>query len=307
MLISFVLPAYKRQFLASAIQSILDQEYRDFELIIIDDHSPEDLKGIVDGYDDSRIQYFRNEKNIGGTDLVGQWNKCVQYAKGEYLVLAADDDLYTPNFLTEIVRLINKYPAADLLRARVELINESDEIIGIDNVMPEYMSQIEFTYNWLRGIPFVCIGNYVFKTKVIQEKLFDQLPFAFGSDITSVLKMAANGLANTSEMLFKFRISRFHLSSDTSKYEHKIEAISKLYKMVDQIDYPAPQNPVQEYCYHEIQWEHLYQKCVYDYYNVAVKYLPFRKMGLINSCVLLKPKDKYMMYARFVMDKVLKR
>ncbi|SEG73443.1 glycosyltransferase family 2 protein [Sphingobacterium lactis] len=306
MLISFILPAYKMQFLASAIQSILDQEYGDFELIVIDDHSPEDLRSVVEAFDDSRIQY-RNERNFGGTDLVGQWSKCIQFAKGKYLILADDDDLYTPTFLTEIIRLIKKYPGVDLLRSRVELINDRGDMIGIDNVMSEYISQVEFTYNWLRGIPFICIGNYVFRTKVIQEKLFDQLPFAFGSDITSVLKMAAKGMVNTCEMLFKFRISSFQLSSDTSKYSHKIDAISKLYKMVDQIDYPNPQNAVQEYCYHEIQWEHLYRKCIYDYYNVAVKYLPFKKMGLINSCVLLKPKDKYLMYARFIIDKVFKR
>ena len=61
---SFVLPAYKAKYLKEAIDSILGQTYTDFELIIVNDASPEDVDSIVAAYDDKRMQYYKNEKNL---------------------------------------------------------------------------------------------------------------------------------------------------------------------------------------------------------------------------------------------------
>ena len=74
---SFVLPAYKACFFREAIESILNQTYSEFELIIVNDASPEDLDSIVNSYSDERIRYYRNKENIGGRDLVAQWNECL--------------------------------------------------------------------------------------------------------------------------------------------------------------------------------------------------------------------------------------
>ena len=66
---SFVLPAYKARFFREAIESILNQTYSEFELIIVNDASPEDLDSIVNSYSDERIRYYRNKENIGGRDI----------------------------------------------------------------------------------------------------------------------------------------------------------------------------------------------------------------------------------------------
>src|SRR5690606_978856 len=154
------------------IGSILGQTYSNFELIIVDDVSPENIKGIVSGLDDPRIKYFRNEKNLGGENLVKQWNHCLQFAKGEYMVLAADDDLYQPDFSSTCVELADKYPHVDLIRSGAKQINESNNLIGVDGIIPEYCSKYQYVYHWLQGTIFTCIGNYMFKTAVIKEKKF---------------------------------------------------------------------------------------------------------------------------------------
>ena len=120
---SFVLPAYKAKYLKEAIDSILAQTYTEFELIIVNDASPEDLESIVDTYSDNRIQYYRNEKNMGGTDLVAQWNHSISYAKGEYLILASDDDIYSPEYLEKMDIMIRKYPDVNVFRPRVKRID----------------------------------------------------------------------------------------------------------------------------------------------------------------------------------------
>ena len=61
------MPAYKAAFIREAIESILGQTYTDFELIIVDDASPEGLEAIVSEYNDPRLTYHKNEQNISST------------------------------------------------------------------------------------------------------------------------------------------------------------------------------------------------------------------------------------------------
>ena len=96
--ISFIMPTFKSQYLSAAIESILAQDCGNWELVIVDDCSPEDLKSIVDRYCDDRIRYYRNEKNLGGRNLVNQWNYSITLANGDWIALAADDDIYAPSF-----------------------------------------------------------------------------------------------------------------------------------------------------------------------------------------------------------------
>ena len=81
---SVMVPAYKAQFLAECIDSILAQSYKNFELIIVNDASPQDLDSIVSKYDNPRIRYYKNEVGFGAEHVVGNWNKCLEYAIGDY-------------------------------------------------------------------------------------------------------------------------------------------------------------------------------------------------------------------------------
>ena len=126
---SFLVPVYKSRFLKKALLSILSQNYDDYEVIVSDDASPENLKKIVDEINNSKIHYCRKEHNIGSFHLVTHWNQLLLKAHGEYVIIAADDDIYEPNFLQEMERLIAKYPETDLLRARVRHIDMQDEVV----------------------------------------------------------------------------------------------------------------------------------------------------------------------------------
>ena len=154
-MISVGLPAYKTEFLERSIESILNQTYSDFELIIVDDHSPEDVKGIVNQFNDDRIRYFRNEKNLGMPYLTDNWNECLKYANGEYFVLFSDDDIYEPDFLEELMLLATKYPNTELFHCRVAVINEDDE-----DSFGSYTATINYTNNdsWLAEILVTDIG-----------------------------------------------------------------------------------------------------------------------------------------------------
>lgn len=301
-MISFIMPAYKGRFLREAIDSIVGQTLSDWELVIVDDCSPENLKGIVDAYQDSRIRYFRNDNNIGGSDLVRQWNHSVSFATGEWLVLAADDDVYRPSFCEEGIRLANKYPQVDIIHSSVEQIDENGEHLWDDSILPEYTSRYEYLNTWLRGLSFTCIGNFMFRRKPLQEQGgFIDFPCAFGSDIATPIRQAFNGVANTQSMLFCFRQSSQHLSADTSRFKEKIEAISSLSEWIEHIDWPVPDNREDKEFFAIVNQDYLHKKCIYDYFNLVVQYLPAKSIpAYLKFCRRATAKDKGMMALRWI-------
>ncbi len=102
--LSVIMPVYNAgDFVAQAIQSILDQTYRDFELIIINDGSIDKSKAVIKSFDDNRIKYFENENNSG---IVYSRNKGLKLAKGEYIgMFDADDIAYPEKFSEQILFL----------------------------------------------------------------------------------------------------------------------------------------------------------------------------------------------------------
>ena len=123
-LVSIVIPAYKATYLKETIESALQQTYSNIEVIVVNDKSPYDISSIVRSFNDRRIRYYENEENIGGKDLVAQWNRCLSYAKGEYFCLLCDDDIYTPTFVEEMLRLAEKYPNCNVFRGRAVVIDK---------------------------------------------------------------------------------------------------------------------------------------------------------------------------------------
>ena len=212
---SFVLPAYKAKYLKESIDSIINQTYTDFELIIVNDASPEDVDSIVNSYQDDRIQYYRNEKNIGGTDLVAQWNYSISYAKGEYLILASDDDIYSLEYLEKMDTLVRRYPETNVFRCRVKRFENSGKILQIDGYEGEYLTKIEYLHLWTAkhigsGIPFV-----IFKREALMNiGGFVNYPLAWFSDDATIFKLADNGIGVYSkETLFSFRYSNENIST----------------------------------------------------------------------------------------------
>lgn len=223
---SFVLPAYKSQFLKEAIDSILAQSYKDFELIIVDDASPDDIKGVVSSYDDARIRYYRNEENIGGTNLVAQWHHSIEYANGDWIILATDDDIYENAFLETADKLLGKYPDVDIFRGRISSFNStSPETIRYAEVcMPEFACFEEFSYSMFHGL-FGGVPQYVFRRKALLEiGGFVEFPKAWGSDDLTALLLARKGIACSGEYLVRFRFSGQNISSEGNYLEEKAVA-----------------------------------------------------------------------------------
>ena len=307
MRLSFVLPAWKGKYLFEAISSIVSQTIKDWELVVVDDCSPEPVGEIVASFKDPRIRYYRNEENIGGKDLVRQWNHSISFATGDYVVLAADDDKYKPEFCEELLKLAEKYPEVDLIHSSVEQIDEDGFHLWDDSILPEYTSKYEYLNWWLTGRSFTCVGNFAFKRSALMAMGgFMDFPCAFGSDIATPISLSKNGVANTQQMLFCFRQSEQHLSADRSRFKEKLEAISQLSDFLRSIHYEEPDNTADKEFYSIVNEDYLHKKCVYDYFNLVIKYLPISKLKYLKLCRLATLSDKGMMVLRWIKYKLVK-
>lgn len=308
-MISFIMPAYKAQFIDKAIESIVAQTYSDWELVVVDDKSPEDLCAIVEKYkSDERIRYYRNVENIGGKDLCAQWNHCVKYAKGDWIVLAADDDVYSPQFCESCVDLMIKHPNIDLIRSRVMQINEDGEICGVDVLLPEYIDMTSYVYYWLIGGMVTCMGNFMFRSDVLSRYGFVDFPCAFGTDIVTPIMLAKNGVANTSEMLYHFRISDIHLSSNLSRLHDKAEGIMQLYDWLGRLKLEESDDKLIKYYGSFLNSEYLHKKFLFDYFNLIVKHTrPSKLYRVLSECRLASRKDKMMMTIRYIAFKLMQK
>lgn len=203
---SITIPAYKQKYLAEAIDSCLAQTYQDFELIIVNDHSPEDLDAVVSQYDDQRIRYYVNEKNCGAIDVVDNWNICLSYAKGDYIICMGDDDRLLPCCLEEYDKLIDKYPILNIYHARTEMIDSNSAFLDMQEVRPERESVYSIIWHRFKGRKQF-IGDFLFRTDILRRNGgFYKIPLAtFSDDISVVMAAQGGGIANMQVFGFQYR------------------------------------------------------------------------------------------------------
>ena len=108
MLVSVILPAYNAQdTIAESIDSILNQSFRDFELIVINDGSTDATEKVIAQYDDSRIRYFANPGNQG---LIYTLNRGLELSQGKYIARMDADDISLPARFEKQVRILEEHP-----------------------------------------------------------------------------------------------------------------------------------------------------------------------------------------------------
>lgn len=128
--VSIGLPVYNgEKYLRQAIDSILAQTYPDFELIVSDNASTDRTQDICQKYaaQDKRIQYFRNEKNIGAAP---NFNRSFKLSSGEYFKWMAHDDIIAPEFLSRCVEILDQHPAVVLCFPKSKIIDEQGKVLG---------------------------------------------------------------------------------------------------------------------------------------------------------------------------------
>jgi glycosyltransferase involved in cell wall biosynthesis len=113
-LISVLVPTHNRKWLLPrTLQSVLTQSYKNVEVVLVND-AGEDVQDVVDKFNDPRIKYFQNEKNL---DLAGTRNVALKHSNGDYICLLDDDDIHLPYTLEFRMYFMDKL-GADVVYTR---------------------------------------------------------------------------------------------------------------------------------------------------------------------------------------------
>ncbi|HRZ85594.1 MAG TPA: glycosyltransferase [Candidatus Paceibacterota bacterium] len=130
-LVSVVMPVYNSEkYVAQAIESVLNQTFKDFEFIIIDDGSTDKSLEIIKKYakKDKRIKVIVNNSNL---KICKTLNKGIKLAKGKYIARMDSDDISLPTRFEEQVNFLEKNPDVGIVGSYIKLFEDSGKILGI--------------------------------------------------------------------------------------------------------------------------------------------------------------------------------
>lgn len=132
-MISIVTASYNyEQYIGETIQSVLNQTYTDWELIIIDDCSSDNSLKVIKSFDDDRIKLFVNKKNMGLKYTV---KRGIELAQGDWVVFLESDDLITPDYLEKKYQIAQKYPDNVLIFNDCEFFGDENRVLDFNTAL----------------------------------------------------------------------------------------------------------------------------------------------------------------------------
>lgn len=128
--VSVCIPTYNAaRYLPEAIESVLQQDFDDYELVICDDVSTDQTPEICRGYHDPRVRYIRYEES---GRQAGNFNRCLQEARGEYVTLLHADDWLLPGFLRDRVKRLDDDPGLGFVFGAVQIADAESNITSMN-------------------------------------------------------------------------------------------------------------------------------------------------------------------------------
>ncbi len=229
--IAIVIPAYKTDFLRNTLESIAVQDSRDFTVYIGDDASPADIYGIVRDFESRMdIVYRRFEKNMGRTDLVGHWKRCIDMSYEPWVFFFSDDDKMPSDAVSRILRTVEEYPQDRFFRFRLGLIDGSDCIVRTN---PDFRSQYnmaeDILVEYLSGKISSAACEYVFHRSLVGDGTFVGFPLAWCSDVATWYKMssmAGRTVNMTGDPVLWRNAANVNISSSSGLEDRKAEALA---------------------------------------------------------------------------------
>lgn len=188
--LAVVIPAFKTDFLAQTLESLLRQTDQRFNIYICDDASPADIESITRSVLGTRPHtYKRFEKNVGSTALAKHWNRCVALAHEPWIWLFSDDDLIDPGCVEAFYRFLEtEGETTDIFRFDGWIVDQNDNIIELFPHNLDKESWLEFTYGCLMGWRNSFMQQLVFRRSALEEAGgFLDLPLGFATDHATII------------------------------------------------------------------------------------------------------------------------
>lgn len=202
--ISIILPTHNgARYLAGSIQSCLDQTFRDFELIVVDDASGDSTPEILAGFAaDPRVRALRSEQNL---KLPGALNLGFSKARGRLLTWTSDDNLYEPGALEAMHSVLAERPEIGLVYADYAVIDSEGQVLREHRCAePDYLVErniIGACFLYRRSV-MERVGSYATETFLAEDYDFFLRVF-----------LAGQRMRHLPETLYRYRVHESSLGS----------------------------------------------------------------------------------------------
>ena len=235
---SVILTSYNyEQYIKEVIESVLNQTFKDFELIIVDDCSTDNSAEIIRQFNDSRIKFIQNDKNYG---LKYSVQKALDIAHGEWIAFLESDDLWVSNTLETRIKYIEQYPEIGIIFNDVEEFGDEEWLKAVENNFirtRKILNRLKFPKNIFYNIN---VHNLImtFSSVMIKRELFENLNFNTPIDALLDWWIYIHIAYNTKAFYIKEKLTKWrqHRESYILKKNHapfklaNIEAYLDVYK-----------------------------------------------------------------------------
>lgn len=217
--ISVIMPAYNAgQTLGASVESILNQSFGDFELIVIDDASEDETAILIEGFisRDARVRSARNDRNLG---ITRTRNLGLSMAKGDYVAWQDADDISLPDRLSKQVAFLESHPEVALLGGYLQLFDATGDLgLRTYPLEDDKLRRMMFRFS-----PVAQPSAMVRMAVLRQVGYFDE-SLNVAEDLDMSFRIAArHRLANLDEALIRYRNSQ---TSSTRKRLREMELVS---------------------------------------------------------------------------------
>lgn len=222
-LVSVLMPVYKTApYLSEAMDSMLHQTFKDYELIVLDDCSPDNAEEILDAYDDSRIVRYKGENNVGLSNVL---NVGIEMARGKYIARMDSDDISLPNRLQIQVDYLETHSEIDLVSVGMQLFG-AKESVWIRERNPEKV-KIEALFH----SPVLHASSMWRKDSFERHGLRFRQEMVPAEDYDLWTRAMLKGLklVNLPEVLYEYRIHEAQATVQTDKTAAKSREVQMAY------------------------------------------------------------------------------
>ncbi|MBE7170982.1 MAG: glycosyltransferase [Williamsia sp.] len=257
--LAIIIPAYKDAYLDKTLLSLASQTVRDFTVYVGDDNSPYDLESICDKYKSLfPLCYHRFTENIGGKDLVKQWERCVSLKEEEkWIWLFSDDDIAeahcVESFFSALKTTNGQY---DVYRFDTITIDQHDGLIAESEYSPVWEDAMSLAYNILLSRRGNTMPDQIFQDRAYREwGGFVNFYFAQAADWATTINFAyKKGLYTIKGPRIQWRLSGSNVSSQASAQKSKmiyghlqfIDWINKRFTAADEQSYGITRAQIRE-------------------------------------------------------------
>ncbi len=226
--LAIIIPAYKTEFLRETLESLANQSCKQFNVYIGDDCSPNDVQSIVDEYAAKLpIAYRRFDSNLGGKDLIAQWQRCLEMSRGEeFFCMFSDDDVMLPQNVELFYKKLESDDQSDVYHFDIDIVDSNTRLRKHRRDFPEYITAAKF-FKWLYlGKINARMPEFIFRRQAFDANGgFVHFDLAYRSDNATVMINATrNPICSIKGSRVLWRDSGTNVSSHPALKERKVMA-----------------------------------------------------------------------------------